>query len=173
MYSLECSPLSGELRSDEIVDAAQAKPQNQGLSVCRSIPPSDPSVAIDKEKSECTSTTTEENTLNTTFCVPIIIVTPPVTGDDTSIAYNTIPTPQDSAFGVYLTVPDSDQFAKGWCKAHSGLNGATERRVGTASCIGSRTSTARHKLHPMTVSRRWTLFEDKDQEIDLGPTWSG
>lgn len=129
----------------------------------------------------------EEKALISSFCIPTILITPPSDNDDDAsswFACNVIPMPQNSADGVYLTVPGVvyPYTASDWC-AHKEQRFATSQNLERCSVFGDLATpsqgVAEVELGIKGLVRSYACFQeamdadDADDGIDLGPTWSG
>jgi len=112
------------------------------------------------------------------FCIPIIIVTPPPSNDDIYATLNAVPTPQDAAFGDQLTVPDPE-FQVINCRGHGGCfsdsTGVDEWDLDLVvhGGISNTDDAVKRELTSIGISQRNKFEDDEDIELDLGPTWSG
>lgn len=194
---VEYYPLSNHLlpSNDEpigigVISCPQVQTQTRVPSIRRITPfLSDPvTAAIDKQVSQYPHITSEEKALRSSFCIPTILITPPSDNDDDDVSSwfrcNIIPMPQNSADGVYLTVPGIGypHTVNDWC-AHgehrSTTSQALERCLEFRDLATPSRGVTEMELGIKELVRSYAYFQEAmdddgdDDTIDLGPTWSG
>lgn len=131
-----------------------------------------------------TQTTLDDHKINISaekehLCLPSIVITPPLPTDIDWTWHNTVPTPQNAARGNLLTVPDPDcaiSNRRGQGSTFSNRGYLAVSRHAWKSLPRNNDSKVAKRTQPVTCTpiRRSSFVEmEDDEEVDLGPTWSG
>jgi len=102
--------------------------------------------------------------------IPHIIITPP---DDSSTTLNSVPTPQNAAFGMQLTVPDPEFRVINPQNPFSDYFVIEDRSTDPSSDDGDIDSERDDSDRTPGLSPAKEEDGDNDASLDLGHTWSG
>jgi len=117
------------------------------------------------------------------ICLPLIVITPPSLNDVDWTCHNAVPTPQNAAHGKLLTVPDRD--LKVINRYGLSRNSFGSSYQGNARLPWNRSRLCKRpsqavipvKRPPVAVTcalvRARPFVDEEEDEVDLGPTWSG